>query len=91
MSFFVRAMRVGPCWWRWKGGGGPGILIASIPFDVKFLVLLDNLPRKGLASVDGQPRKHQYQLVRLGQTESDRARHLAEPHPPKNSQTQKEL
>jgi hypothetical protein len=32
--------------------GGAGVLIASIPFDVKELVSLDNLSRKGLASAD---------------------------------------
>jgi hypothetical protein len=37
---------------KWKREVSRGILIASIPFDVKELVLVDILPRKGLASAD---------------------------------------
>jgi hypothetical protein len=35
-------------------------LIASIPFDVNELVLLDILPRKGLASTGGQLKTSRY-------------------------------
>jgi hypothetical protein len=42
--------------------GGAGVLIASIPFDVKELVLLDILPRKGLALADHHLTKKQDRL-----------------------------
>jgi hypothetical protein len=59
MSFFVRAMKVGvPDGQRVKGEMSR-ILFASIPFDVKGLVLLDILPFKGLASADHHLTKQQ--------------------------------
>jgi hypothetical protein len=39
-------------WSETERGDGSRVLIASILFDVKELVLHDNLPRKGLASAD---------------------------------------
>jgi hypothetical protein len=37
--------------------GGLRLLIASIPFDVKELVLIDNLPHRGIASADHHLKK----------------------------------
>jgi len=81
----------GSGWSEIEGCCGAGVLIASIPFDVKELVLLDNLPGKGLASADHHLRNSKIRWPDQGKRNWILPRHGAEPHRPADTFTQKEL
>jgi hypothetical protein len=84
-------MRMGvPDVQRWKGTVSRGILMASIPIDVKEMVLLDNLSRKGLASTDHHLRNIKIRWPDPGKRNQIMLVIVLNPHPPPDNEPQKE-